>query len=150
MRFVCDSMVGRLAKWLRILGFDCAYCRSGKKAELLRLSLNEGRTVLTRDGSFVRRYPDKSFLVKGEELKTQLMQVIRDLRLHSDVSPFSRCAVCNTPLVRKSKADAKGKVPFFVYQSHEEFVYCPSCDRYYWEGSHHRAILERLAELGVK
>lgn len=150
MKFICDSMVGRLAKWLRILGFDCIYLREGKKAELLRLSLSEKRVVLTRDRSFVKIHPERSLLIKSEELESQLLEVIKKFALNSRVSPFSRCSVCNTPLLPIPRSDVKGKVPFFVYRNYEHFAYCKTCHKYYWEGTHHKSIQKRISQLGVK
>lgn len=147
MKFICDSMVGRLAKWLRILGFDCLYCREGEKAELLRLTLREERIILTRDKSFVKGHPERSFLIKSESLETQLVEIMKRFRLQAKSSPFSRCSVCNDLLLPRTKSDVKGKVPFFVYQNHDRFAYCRICDKYYWEGTHHKAMQDKIARL---
>ena len=144
---MCDSMVGRLAKWLRILGFDCVYCRKGDKAQLLRLGLGEERVILTRDKSFVDSHPQVSFHVKTEALDTQLSEIIEGLNLRRKIEPFSRCSTCNTPLFPKKKKDVKGKVPFFVYQNSDRFAYCPACNKYYWDGTHHRIMADKIARL---
>ena len=147
MRFVCNSMLGRLAKWLRILGFDCAYCRGGDKGRLLRLSLAEERTILTRDESLAKTHPERSLHVEAEDVETQLLEVVRKFQLQLKSTPFSRCSVCNAPLRAMSKSEAKGKVPFFVYQNHDRFAYCPDCNKFYWEGTHHKAMREKIARL---
>ncbi len=147
MKFVCDSMVGRLAKWLRILGFDCFYCREGDKNELLKLNLKEGRIILTRDKSFTEVHPERSFYVETEKLEIQLSQIIKRFELQSKSVPFSRCCVCNTLLLPVTRGDAKGKVPFFVYQNLDRFAYCKKCGKYYWEGTHHKVMVEKIARL---
>ena len=147
MRFVCDSMLGRLAKWLRILGFDCAYCREGDKGVLLRLSLAEDRTILTRDTSFVKTHAERSLHVEAEDVESQLLEVVRGFRLQLKSTPFSRCSVCNAPLQPATKSEAKGRVPFFVYQNHDRFAYCQDCNKFYWEGTHHKVMREKIARL---
>ena len=147
MRFVCDSMLGRLAKWLRILGFDCAYCREGDKGLLLRLSLAEERTILTRDESLVKTHPERSLHVEAEDVEAQLLEVVRRFELQPQSIAFSRCSVCNTPLRAATKREVKGKVPFFICQNHDRFAYCQSCNKFYWEGTHHKAMREKIARL---
>ncbi len=147
MKFVCDSMVGRLAKWLRILGFDCLYHRGGNKAELLRLSLGEDRIVLTRTRSFAEAHPERSCLIESERFETQLAEVISAFNLQTETNLFSRCSVCNTLLRPVTKSAAKGEVPFFVHQNHDRFAYCEVCRKHYWEGTYHKIMQERIARL---
>lgn len=148
MKFIVDAMAGRLAKWLRILGFDTVYSRGGGPQELLERARREKRTVLTRNETLQRDNPSGVVLLHSGILAEQIRQVVEQLDLKERIRSFTRCSECNTPLLPKSKEEARGHVPFFVHQTQERFGYCPRCHRFYWEGTHHREMLKRLARLG--
>ncbi|MBC7260935.1 MAG: Mut7-C RNAse domain-containing protein [Chloroflexi bacterium] len=147
IRFLADSMLGTLAKWLRILGYDTLYFPDLTDLEAVRLARSEGRVLLTRDTGLLRRKGFRALFVRSEVLEEQLAQVLREFGLHSD-HPFSRCPVCNTELEDVPKYEAWGQVPPFVFQTQESFRLCPECNRFYWRGTHWqkmRAQLEKLA-----
>jgi len=146
VRFVADGMLGRLAKWLRILGFDTMYDPALDDHALLRLARAEGRVLLTCDRELARHPGAQSLLIESLELDAQLRQVINDLHLHPDAT-FSRCPVCNTPLAALEKEAVRDRVPAHVFETHPEFHCCPRCDRIYWSGTHHARMLETLARL---
>lgn len=148
MKFVADAMVGRLAKWLRILGFDTTYFKGGSSRELLSVGRREGRIILTRNRTLHEKNPSAVLLLRSETLAHQVRQVVEELCLQQDIRPFSRCSECNSLLQPKSKQDSRGHVPFFVYQTHDRFGYCPKCDRFYWEGTHHREMVKELETFG--
>jgi len=149
-RFVADAMLGRLARWLRLLGFDCA-CEDGiADGELVRQGIVQGRSILTRD----RALPEEwwvagIYLVREEKVGAQLVEVSQRFGLASHVRLLSRCSECNRPLIAVPRSDLAGRVPPRVLQSHAVFSDCPSCGRVYWEGSHAariRRVAEALAE----
>ena len=144
LRFLADAMLGRLAKWLRILGYDTLYNPSWDDLYLVRLARAQDRILLTRDTELARRRGVRVLVLKSERLEEQVRQLHRDLGLGA-VAPFSRCPVCNTPLEEISKDQAWGQVPPYVFVTQKEFRLCPSCDRFYWRGSHWEHMLELVA-----
>jgi len=147
-KLLADGMLGRLAKWLRILGYDTAYDPQLDDDELARRARAEGRWLLTRDHELARRPGIQSLLITSEQILPQLAQVRARLG-PAQGSAFSRCPVCNTPLTAVSPQDVRGRVPPFVWRSYRRFRRCPSCDKIYWPGSHWRRMRERLAHLEV-
>lgn len=141
MKFLVDSMAGKLARWLRILGFDARYERSGDPKSLIEIAEEEGRIILTRNGAF-RKYIGTAniFFLSSEIPELQLREVMDHFKLKDKVNPFTRCVECNVPLLQVSREDVKGKVPFFVYKTRHEFSRCPSCNRIYWRGTHVEAM----------
>ena len=150
MRFVADDMLGKLAKWLRILGYDVLYPAPARDAYLLRLAQAEGRVLLTRDRGLADRCSGWKVLVKSEDPWEQLRQVVEELGLEVDRGFLSRCAVCNEPIEPVPKENVRDLVPPYVFRTHEHFARCPICGRVYWEGSHVERMRRKLAEvLGV-
>ena len=145
-RFLADSMLGTLAKWLRILGYDTAYDAGLDDNALVRLARAEGRVLLTRDTALAQRKGLQSLLIASEVLPEQLAQVLQAFSLQV-ANPFSRCPVCNSPLEEVPKYEAWGQVPPFVFQTQERFSLCPQCNRFYWRGTHWQKMLERVREL---
>ena len=145
-RFLADSMLGTLAKWLRILGYDTTYQAQLDDNQLVRLARAEGRILLTRDTGFLKRKGLRRLLIESEVLEEQLAQVLQAFGLHAD-NPFSRCPVCNTVLEDVPKYEAWGQVPPFVFHTQERFRLCPECNRFYWRGTHWQRMLERMERL---
>jgi len=146
IRFLADGMLGSLAKWLRILGYDTTYYPHLEDNEIARLARAEDRVLLTRDTGLLRRKGLHSLFVESELLEQQLAQVLQDLDLQ-DEQPFSRCPVCNTMLEDVPKHEAWGQVPPYVFQTQQAFRLCPACDRFYWRGTHWRRMLQKVKEL---
>jgi len=147
MRFIVDEMLGKLGRWLRILGFDTEYCSPISDDELLRRSLAEDRVVLTRDRALMqRRAVRRGVLIQSEHLTEQLEEVFSGLRLTYDESAlFSRCLLCNSLLETVSVNEVKGRVPAYVYETRCAFRRCPRCDRTYWQGTHWQHVCAALA-----
>jgi hypothetical protein len=145
-RFAADAMLGRLARWLRLLGFDTSFEAHVPDEALVRRALAEQRTVLTRD----RRLPEEWTAVpvcvlRAEDLRGQLAELGLRFALAAHARPFSRCNRCNEPLEPATPAQVAAHVPLRVRAGHREFLRCPSCGRVYWAGSHvarMRALLE--------
>jgi hypothetical protein len=142
-RFVADVMLGRLARWLRALGFDTLYFRDAPDARLLGLALREDRRLLTRDAALARRARASGFLVRAERLDDQLHEVARGCALTGS-RPLRRCLECNTVLVAAPADEVRDRVPPYTLATQGEFWSCPACRRVFWPGSHAAGILRRL------
>lgn len=150
MRFLVDSMLGKLAKWLRILGYDTLYFRQGDDRDLLELASEEDRTILTRDTRLSRRWLVPTLLIKSEQVEEQLSQVVRRFGLEMEEGLFSRCPECNILLKEILKEDVVERVPPLVSETYDEFMTCPNCNRIYWMGTHWENIRLRIADCGTK
>jgi len=144
--FIADDQLGKLARWLRILGFDTVYFREIDDAELIRKAAEEKRILLTRDTRIAERPgPANCIFVESDNWLEQLQQLVAQLNLKLTADNlFSRCLLCNSVLRGVPKAEVKDRVPPFVFQTQEEFVRCPSCDKIYWQGTHVSHVLEKL------
>ncbi|MBN1661009.1 MAG: Mut7-C RNAse domain-containing protein [Anaerolineae bacterium] len=147
--FVADAMLGTLARWLRILGYDTLFDPAMDDHQLARLARAEGRVLLTRDRELAQRRGIDSVLIQSEHLDQQLVQLLAELELDCAGS-FSRCPVCNERLVDLDREEARERVPAYVACTQEIFKLCPGCQRVYWRGSHRQQMEERLARLVTK
>jgi uncharacterized protein with PIN domain len=141
-------MLGRLARWLRIIGYDTAYDPHIADETLARRCWKEGRILLTLD----RRLPEewtipRALVLRSQDPLTQLREVVDRLALDRDRPLFSRCPLCNAPVKPVERGAVRGAVPERVWREQERFVRCPRCDRVYWEGSHTRRMRARLARI---
>jgi uncharacterized protein len=144
MKFIADVMVGKLARWLRILGFDVVYSNKFEDDEIIRIAEAEDRLILTRDtGLISRRIKARWLFIASDHCREQLRQVIDTFSLR-EFHVFTRCVECNTPLNAVDKESVFEKVPPFVYLTQKRFAMCPSCNRVYWHGTHAEEILKRL------
>jgi len=147
MRFIADCMLGKLAKWLRMLGYDTVYITDADDDELVRIAVREDRILLTRDRRLCdrRMVRKRCVFVDWGSTREQVRQVIRELDLQVDREAiFTRCAVCNGEIAPISKPSVAERVPSFVYQTQADFGYCAGCDRIYWRGIHVQHVLEAL------
>ena len=147
LRFLADAMLGRLARWLRILGHDVEYFR-GEDDDLLRRVCCEGRILLTRDTGLLRRrgLPPHLF-IQSDHVMDQLRQVVTVLHLDPAAPPTRRCLCCNAILEPRHKAEVQGLVPEFVWSHHQAFWGCPRCRRIFWAGTHRRRMEEAIKAL---
>jgi len=146
IKLLADGMLGRLARWLRILGYDTAYDPALTDLELVRRARAEGRVLLTRDRQLAARRGVSSLLVESEQVEAQLIQVMEALHLSAERS-FSRCPVCNTPLKEVSPQEVQDRVPPYILRTQRVFRRCPHCHRLYWRGSHWEHMNQRLKTL---
>ena len=146
-RFLADAMLGRLATWLRILGYDAEYAR-GPDAALVEQARTEERILLTRDTGLVRRraLPPHLF-VQSDHVSEQLRQVVQALHLTPAEPGERRCPRCNVVVEPRTKAEVFGRVPDFVWSQHKSFWGCPTCGRVYWAGTHRRRMDEAIRAL---
>ena len=145
-RFVADAMLGRLARWLRVLGYDTLYDVSWSDDELVRRARAENRVLLTRDVALSRRRGLRTLFVNSDHVEEQLRQVASELGLEAERA-FSRCPVCNETLEAVPKSWAWGYVPPYTFCTQPEFRLCPECNRFYWRGTHWERMREALCEL---
>lgn len=149
-RFLCDEMLGKLASWLRLAGFDAGYRRDVEDDDLLDEAVGDGRVLLTRDRELAGRTPDPPGAVEVRALDPheQLAEVVEalDLAVRED-RVLSRCSECNGLLDAAEAQEVADEVPGDVVSEYETFWRCPDCGRIYWPGSHVEAIREVLAEV---
>jgi len=150
-RFIADGMLGKLAKWLRIAGYDAVYCRGAADGELAARALAEKRTLLTRDSRLVERKELRDFiLVKSDDPFVQLKEVAAAAGLVvKKADLFSLCLECNEKVKRVKKADVRDEVPPYVYETQSYFRRCPSCKKLFWAGTHIENTLKLLRDLSI-
>lgn len=145
-RFVADHMLGSLARWLRMMGYDTAYDKALDDPAIARLARAESRFVLTRDRELAKEAG--SLLIEVDDLDSQLKIVASKygLKFHDDLI---RCSSCNGDLVDFPKDQAKDSVPEGAYAVNEKFWKCSKCGKVYWKGTHWHGIMERLQRLSL-
>lgn len=143
MKFIADAMLGKLAKRLRLLGFDVLYDPSWEDNEIVRLSLEQGRTILTRDTRLASRpVASNHLLIEHDRVSAQVRQVLRQPGIAAPPGFLSRCSRCNHPLVPAARKDIRDLVPDHVYATKKDFFRCAGCGKVYWRGSHVRRMSE--------
>jgi uncharacterized protein with PIN domain len=137
-RFVLDTHLGRLARYLRMLGFDAAYETDRDDEELARTSRDEQRVLLTRDCGLLKRSEVvHGYFVRATQPKLQVIELLRRFDLFLNVAPFRRCIHCNTLLNSVAKETILERLQPETRLYYDEFRICPACHRIYWEGSHY-------------
>jgi uncharacterized protein with PIN domain len=150
-RFIADCNVGRLARWLRALGYDSSYHAQVGDAELVREAAAEDRVLLTRDRDLMKRRAIqtgivRAILIKDDDVRAQLRQVFAELALDLDRS-LTRCIECNSELVPREAESVAQRVPPFVRQTQTRYSECLTCGRIYWAGTHWQRMHQVLAGL---
>jgi uncharacterized protein len=144
IRFVADVHLGRLARYLRMAGFDTLYWRKAEDAYLAELA-SEGRILLTRDlGLLKRNAVTHGYWLRETSARAQLAEVLARFDLYDRVQPFRRCMRCNTPLEPIAREEVRGRVPEGVWECYKSFAWCPTCRRVYWKGSHYDRMRDML------
>ena len=149
MKFIVDNNVGKLAKWLRMMGYDAQFFEGSADSQMIATALAESRVILTRDTQIMRRRVVtssqlKAILIQSDEPEQQMRQVIDTLKLDCQFQPFSVCLECNQPLVERSRERVKDLVPPYVFQTRNQYMECPACHRIYWRGTHWQAMARNL------
>ena len=152
MKFIADRTLGKLAKDLRMLGYDTIYFRSDDTHQLFHLAREEGRTLLTRNTKlFPKRPEDQVIRITEDKPSLQIKELVQKGHISvEDDNLFSRCLLCNVILDAITRGDAEGKVPDFIFHQQKEFYQCPQCKRIYWPGTHHKDMERKLKELGIE
>jgi len=148
VKFVVDVMLGKLAKWLRILGFDASYGNRAGDRELLQTARRERRVLLTRDHPLLQSAKNiRGLLIESDDWRLQLAQVLDVLELRDKARPLSRCLACNVRLKRLARKNARNLVAPFVFERASAFSICPRCGRVYWPGTHFGDMDKKLSEI---
>lgn len=145
-RFVADHMLGSLARWLRMMGYDTIYDKSKDDPELAQLARNENRFILTRDKELAKE--PGSLLIEKDDLDSQLEATSARFGLRFTDDRI-RCSSCNGDLLDLPKPEAKDLVPEGAWQVNEKFWKCSKCEKVYWKGSHWNGIMEKLKKLNL-
>lgn len=148
-KFAADRMLGRLAKWLRVIGQDVIYGPHLSGYGLIRAARAENRLILTRDRSLAKKQPPELLFIKSDHYREQLRQVIEACGLSPFVNSFTRCLECNALLQPRAKESVKDLVPPYVSATQNNFSWCPECRRVYWPATHHEKMMEEIRQLGV-
>jgi uncharacterized protein with PIN domain len=147
-QFVLDCHLGKLAYYLRMLGFDTLYRSDFHDDELVRLSTAERRTLLSRDRRLIGESPiTRGYRVRETDPKLQAGEVLQRFDLFGSVLPLQRCLRCNVLLRAVGKEAVIGKLPPMVKERYEEFQTCTACGRVYWKGTHYQRMQEFIAEV---
>jgi len=150
MKFICDDNLGKLAKWLRTLGYDTLFFDPIADGGLVSRALKDNRVVLSRDthlSRFKLKLGERLLLIQSSKPLEQLKQVVKHLNLKPDKDLlFSRCLVCNQPLEKVSKEDVKERLYPYVYQTQDDFVRCSGCDKIYWSATHVQRMAKTLSD----
>ena len=152
MKFICDTMLGKLAKYLRIVGVDASYSNSLAISQIMSKASAEQRTILTRRTDHMPLVQtEASYFIQSDYPLEQLQDVIRHFNLQADSSSFfTRCLECNQLLDSVDKNSVAGSVPPYVFNTVDTFARCPHCYKIYWKGTHYGNMLKRLQKvLGV-
>ncbi len=152
MKFIADSMLGRLARWLRLSGYDVAYANDVSDNSILEHA-KSGRILLSKDKSLCEKAKSRGIdatLVTSDNILEQLRQVVRERNLTIRSTPeFSRCPLCNSAVKKIEKEKIKDRVPKTVFERINEFWECRSCGKIYWHGGHWKNIRERVRRIDV-
>ncbi|CUS95960.1 hypothetical protein JGI3_01123 [Candidatus Kryptobacter tengchongensis] len=148
MKFVADVMLGKLARWLRLIGYDTVYNPKLSTKELIKIANEENRIFITRSKRVAEELGAKNFyIVKAEKFKEQLSEIIKNLNLDTEANLFSRCSICNTEIIEIEKSSVIDLIPEETAKSFDEFYKCPKCGKIYWGGSHTIRIIKLLNEI---
>jgi len=148
VRFITDHNLGKLAKWLRLLGFDTLYHVGKTDRDIWNRALAEKRIVLTRKN--FHHYDDKdveTVLIKTDDWEDQLAEVFSKLSLTIQQDHVLKiCSVCNHGLKKIGRAEVGDMVPSYILETHQEFYFCGTCKKIYWRGTHVEQIEKILRQ----
>jgi uncharacterized protein with PIN domain len=151
-RFIADNNVDRLARWLRLMGYDTLLLKQKDDAQMIETALGENRVILTKDAQFMKRRlvtngKIKTIHIKHDDPKLQVWEVVKVVKLDYHFKPFSLCLECNRALIARDKGQVKNLVPAHVFETQTQYTQCPACHRIYWPGTHWQAMVRKLHDL---
>jgi uncharacterized protein with PIN domain len=154
-KFIADDNVGKLARWLRLIGYDTVLLKQKDDAQMIKLALDLSRVILTKDAHFMKRRlvtsgALKTLHIEQDDPEVQIQEVVESLSLDYDFKPFSRCLECNQALVARDKKDVKDLIPARVFETQTQYTQCPACHRVYWPGTHWQAMRRKLRDLQAR
>ena len=144
-------MLGRLAVWLRLIGYDATCGQHLTARSLIRQARHEGRTILTRDRQLLRQHNLPPLLfIESDHFRDQLRQVVTTYGLDPFAHIFTRCSRCNEAVAPIGKEQVRGQVPEYVVATQDHFVRCPRCHRIYWPATHRERVRDELRRIGFE
>jgi uncharacterized protein with PIN domain len=152
IKFIADNNVGKLARWLRLMGYDTLLFKQKDDGLMIKVALSENRVILTKDAQFMnRRLVTNGTLttihIKQDDPRLQVEEVAETLNLDYHFKPFSLCLECNRALVARDKKEVQNLVPVHVFETQAQYMECPACHRIYWPGTHWQNMGKALQDL---
>lgn len=145
LQFMVDSHLGKLAKDLRVLGFDCLYDVDYTAEKIISIAVQESKIVLTRNiGLLKSKQVSQGYWLRSQEPETQVKEVIKHFNLYDNIKPFTRCRVCNGLIDQVSKQSVEENLPQMTKVHFQDFYQCRECRRVYWKGSHYEKMLDNI------
>jgi uncharacterized protein with PIN domain len=145
-RFLLTANLNKLAKWLRLLGYDAALYKNISFSAMINLAAKERRKILTRARKQQNDKHKDIILIRSEDHLNQLREINKLLVMNDDYL-FTRCLICNKMLYEIERQNIKKLVPEYIYKTHSDFKVCRKCGRLYWQGTHYEKMLETLKEI---
>jgi uncharacterized protein with PIN domain len=144
--------VGKLARWLRMMGYDSLFFDGDDDGQMVKQALAEDRVIVTRDTGMMKRRVIsngrlQAVLIDSEVPERQMQQLMSRFDLKDGSRPFTLCLECNQPLTDKSREEVAGRVPPYVFKTQTQYMECPVCHRIYWRGTHWQAMVRKLEKL---
>jgi uncharacterized protein len=151
-KFIADNNVGKLARWLRLMGYDTLFLGQKDDARMIKIALDEDRVILTKDAEFMKRRlvangTLRTIHIEQDDPRLQVREVMKTLKLDYHFKPFSLCLECNKPLVARDREEVRSLVPARVFETQIQYTQCPTCHRIYWPGTHWQAMGKELQGL---
>ena len=152
IRFIAANNVGKLARWLRLMGYDTVFLGQKDDARMIRMALGENRVILTKDTQFMKRRlvtngTLRTICIEQDDPRLQVREVVKTLMLDYRFKPFSLCLECNRLLVARGREEVRSLVPARVFETQTQYMECPTCHRIYWPGTHWEAMGKELQDL---
>jgi hypothetical protein len=149
IKFIVDNNVGKLARWLRTIGYDTLLLKQKDNKKMIEIALDESRVILTRDTQLMKRRlvtngKLRAMFITQDNPKEQLQETVRKLNLSYHFKPFSLCLECNQRLIPRSREEVQNLVPPHVFETQTQYMECPACHRIYWQGTHWQAMIKEL------
>lgn len=154
IKFIADENVGKLARWLRLLGFDTIFFHGEDDNTMINIAIAENRIIVTRDTRIMERKVIsggrvKALLLKTDKVDEQEKIAITEFDLESQSQPFTICLECNQCLIDVNRDEVRDRVPPYIWQTQTQFMECPKCRRIYWRGSHWAAMSKHLTQRNI-
>jgi uncharacterized protein with PIN domain len=151
-KFIADNNVGKLARWLRLIGYDTLLLKQKNDGQMIKIALSESRVILTKDAQFMKRRlvtngTVKTVHIKQDDPKLQVREVVETLNLDYQFKPFSLCLECNQVLIARDREEVRNLIPPHVFETQTQYTECPACHRIYWPGTHWQAMVKKLQDL---
>ncbi|MEA1885582.1 MAG: Mut7-C RNAse domain-containing protein [Bacteroidota bacterium] len=148
VKFILDAHLGKLAKYLRLCGFDTLFNNHYNDPEIVNIAEKEKRIILTRDREMLKNNRvTHGYWVRSQKNEEQLKEVLTRLDLKKQVRLYTRCMVCNTPLEEVDKEDIEDRLQPGTRRYYSEFKLCPGCGRIYWCGSHYEKMKKLIGNI---